>query len=131
MSLLEAAGRPPAAAYGLHVSSALFPNKYAFVAETVREVFGPHRFQEMEHPLAGAEDFSRVLQAVPGRTCSSGRAWATTPSRRPTTTLRWRPSTTACSPTARHCWPNSPPGVSPGETDRRPPSHPDAPREFP
>jgi amidohydrolase len=38
----------------------------AFVADTVRDVFGPGRFQHMEHPDPGSEDFSRVLQRVPG-----------------------------------------------------------------
>ncbi|MEV0563383.1 M20 family metallopeptidase [Dactylosporangium sp. NPDC050588] len=38
----------------------------AFVASTVRDVFGADRFQHMEHPDPGSEDFSRVLQRVPG-----------------------------------------------------------------
>jgi amidohydrolase len=37
-----------------------------FVAETVREVFGQERYTEMPEPNTGSEDFSRVLQAVPG-----------------------------------------------------------------
>ncbi|MET7399577.1 M20 family metallopeptidase [Dactylosporangium sp. NPDC005572] len=39
---------------------------YEFVADTVRDLFGAERFQHMEHPDAGSEDFSRVLQRVPG-----------------------------------------------------------------
>lgn len=37
-----------------------------FVARTVAEVFGQERWESMPHPSAGAEDFSRVLQEVPG-----------------------------------------------------------------
>jgi amidohydrolase len=39
---------------------------YEFAAATVREVFGEDRFQELENPITGAEDFSRVLDMVPG-----------------------------------------------------------------
>ncbi|THV29089.1 M20 metallopeptidase family protein [Glycomyces paridis] len=38
----------------------------AFVAETVREVFGEDRYTPMPEPVMGSEDFSRVLEAVPG-----------------------------------------------------------------
>jgi amidohydrolase len=67
--------REIAAAYGLRAEAEYvdeYPatvndaGEHAFLAETVREVFGPQRFAEMDNPLAGAEDFSRVLQAVPG-----------------------------------------------------------------
>jgi amidohydrolase len=37
-----------------------------FAAQTVRELFGPERFEWLENPNAGAEDFSYVLQEVPG-----------------------------------------------------------------
>jgi amidohydrolase len=37
-----------------------------FTADVVREVFGEERFQPLANPHAGAEDFSRVLEAVPG-----------------------------------------------------------------
>ncbi|MDH6134164.1 amidohydrolase [Kitasatospora sp. MAA4] len=37
-----------------------------FLADTVREVFGEERFRTMANPMTGAEDFSRVLDAVPG-----------------------------------------------------------------
>ncbi|MFS8479612.1 MAG: M20 family metallopeptidase [Micromonosporaceae bacterium] len=40
--------------------------EYQFAAETAREVFGEERFTELAHPMTGAEDFSRVLERVPG-----------------------------------------------------------------
>jgi hippurate hydrolase len=40
--------------------------EYAFAADTVREVFGEDRFQELANPFTGSEDFSRVLERVPG-----------------------------------------------------------------
>ncbi|MDT0309335.1 M20 family metallopeptidase [Streptomyces sp. DSM 44917] len=64
-----------AAAHGLEVDAAfhdLYPvtvndhDETAFAAETVREVHGRDRFAEMENPLLGAEDFSRVIAEVPG-----------------------------------------------------------------
>jgi len=64
-----------AAAHGLTAEVTLeeeFPvtvndeNEYAFVAETITEVFGSDRFHEMPDPMSGSEDFSRVLQRVPG-----------------------------------------------------------------
>lgn len=36
------------------------------VAETVRTLLGGDRLTEVEHPQAGSEDFSYVLQQVPG-----------------------------------------------------------------
>ena len=39
---------------------------YETVQRTVGELFGEQRFLRMPNPLAGAEDFSRVLQEVPG-----------------------------------------------------------------
>ncbi len=38
----------------------------AFAADTVRDVFGPQRYADLPHPSCGAEDFSRVLEEVPG-----------------------------------------------------------------
>jgi hippurate hydrolase len=38
----------------------------AFSADVVQEVFGDRRFQPLVNPHPGAEDFSRVLEAVPG-----------------------------------------------------------------
>ncbi|MFI8849399.1 M20 family metallopeptidase [Streptomyces sp. 891-h] len=67
--------RSIASAHGLH-AEVQFASRYpvtvndqrevGFVASTVREVFGEHRFQALAHPLTGAEDFSRVLEQVPG-----------------------------------------------------------------
>ncbi|HEY1571072.1 MAG TPA: M20 family metallopeptidase [Pseudonocardiaceae bacterium] len=39
---------------------------HEFVADTVRDVFGDERFTLMDNPEAGSEDFSRVLNEVPG-----------------------------------------------------------------
>ncbi|MGG7573891.1 M20 metallopeptidase family protein [Streptomyces sirii] len=64
-----------AAAYGVGVDAdfaEVYPvtvNDHAeadFAANTVREVLGEERFAPMTQPLAGAEDFSRVLAEVPG-----------------------------------------------------------------
>lgn len=64
-----------AAAHGLRAEVRFEPEypvtvnddtEFAFVADTVRDVFGPGRFEQMEHPDPGSEDFSRVLQRVPG-----------------------------------------------------------------
>jgi hippurate hydrolase len=37
-----------------------------FAAEVIREVLGEERYLEAAHPVAGSEDFSRVLEEVPG-----------------------------------------------------------------
>src|SRR5919198_3262691 len=42
------------------------PAMAAFAAEVAREVVGPGLAGPMEHPVMGAEDFSYVLQRVPG-----------------------------------------------------------------
>ncbi len=42
------------------------PAEYELAADTVQDVFGTARFQRLENPIAGAEDFSRVLATVPG-----------------------------------------------------------------
>jgi hippurate hydrolase len=64
-----------AAAHGLKVEARFeeeYPatvndaGEYAFVAETVREVFGDGRFVRQEYPEPGSEDFSRLLDRVPG-----------------------------------------------------------------
>ncbi|WP_329058758.1 M20 metallopeptidase family protein [Amycolatopsis sp. NBC_01480] len=64
-----------AAAHGLDVEVSYEPEYpltvnhaegHEFIAETVREVFGEERFTELPNPMTGAEDFSRVLQRVPG-----------------------------------------------------------------
>ncbi|WP_030162524.1 MULTISPECIES: M20 family metallopeptidase [unclassified Glycomyces] len=41
-------------------------NEAAFVAETVKDLFGEERYAQMPEPVMGSEDFSRVLEAVPG-----------------------------------------------------------------
>jgi amidohydrolase len=63
------------AGHGLHVE-AEFQEEYpvtvnddaqtAFVTGVVRDVFGADRFEPLAAPDPGAEDFSRVLDAVPG-----------------------------------------------------------------
>jgi metal-dependent amidase/aminoacylase/carboxypeptidase family protein len=37
-----------------------------FAADVVGEVFGDERYARMPNPVTGAEDFSRVLDSVPG-----------------------------------------------------------------
>lgn len=41
------------------------PQEVAYVQRHVEEVF-PGRWQEMEHPVGAAEDFSKILQRIPG-----------------------------------------------------------------
>ncbi len=80
-----------AAAHGLTVD-AHFRDQYpvtvndhaetAFAAEAVREALGEERFEPMPNPILGAEDFSRVIDAVPGAMLFLG---ATLPDRDPET----------------------------------------------
>jgi amidohydrolase len=42
------------------------PAEAAFQADTVGDLFGPESYLPMDYPEPGSEDFSRVLQAVPG-----------------------------------------------------------------
>ncbi|MGI5458419.1 M20 metallopeptidase family protein [Streptomyces sp. CA-249302] len=42
------------------------PVEHAFLADTVRETFGEEHFDPMPDPITGSEDFSRVLDRVPG-----------------------------------------------------------------
>ncbi len=42
------------------------PHQTDFVSEVIRDLFGDERHTTWEHPLAGSEDFSRVLTEVPG-----------------------------------------------------------------
>ncbi len=42
------------------------PDETAFAADTLSDLFGPDRHASLAHPLTGSEDFSRVLQRVPG-----------------------------------------------------------------
>ncbi|HEX9994969.1 MAG TPA: M20 family metallopeptidase [Acidimicrobiales bacterium] len=78
-----------AAAHGLEVD-ANYKTEYpltvndgteaAFAGEVAAELFGADRFAEMERPLTGSEDFSRVIEAVPGAMLFLG---ATPPDRDP------------------------------------------------
>src|SRR6185369_6720729 len=64
-----------AAAHGLQVE-ARYEQEYpvtvndaaeaAFTADAVRNTFGEERYFEMPTPVTGSEDFSRVLENVPG-----------------------------------------------------------------
>ncbi|WP_232668554.1 M20 metallopeptidase family protein [Pseudonocardia sp. TRM90224] len=38
----------------------------AFAADVIRELVGDDRYEELDKPISGSEDFSRVLAAVPG-----------------------------------------------------------------
>jgi hippurate hydrolase len=40
--------------------------EHAFLADTARDLFGDSRFEELSDPVMGSEDFSRVLERVPG-----------------------------------------------------------------
>lgn len=64
-----------AAAHGVEVEVELRPeypvtvnheNETTFARNAVTELFGPTAFARMANPLAGSEDFSRVLDRVPG-----------------------------------------------------------------
>ncbi|GAB3007192.1 M20 family metallopeptidase [Amycolatopsis acidiphila] len=52
---------------------------HEFAAETVREVFGEERFQPLVNPMTGSEDFSRVLDRVPGAFVFLGATFAEDP----------------------------------------------------
>ncbi|MGH3495072.1 MAG: M20 metallopeptidase family protein [Sciscionella sp.] len=54
--------------------------QHAFLADTVRETFGAQRFLDLPNPLTGSEDFSRVLDAVPGAFVFLGASKASDPS---------------------------------------------------
>lgn len=67
--------RSIAAAHGLRAEIEYLPeypvtvtddSETDFLADTVREVFGEERFRTLPNPIPGSEDFSRVLEAVPG-----------------------------------------------------------------
>jgi hippurate hydrolase len=42
------------------------PGQYAFAAGVATDLFGPDRVIELPSPIPGSEDFSRVLEEVPG-----------------------------------------------------------------
>jgi hippurate hydrolase len=55
----------------------------AFVDDTVREVFGEDRYQHLVHPNSASEDFSLVLQEVPGAYLFLGACSSTDPATAP------------------------------------------------
>jgi hippurate hydrolase len=64
-----------AAAHGLELEASverLFPAtvndpaRAVFLADRVRHLHGEERWLELPHPVTGSEDFSRILQQVPG-----------------------------------------------------------------
>jgi hippurate hydrolase len=50
------------------------PSMTAFALDVAREVLGPDAVRPMAHPVMGAEDFSMVLQRVPGAMVRLGMA---------------------------------------------------------
>jgi amidohydrolase len=50
------------------------PRRATDVADLVRERFGVERYAEMRDPLTSSEDFSRILQSVPGAVVFLGAA---------------------------------------------------------
>ncbi|HEV2633780.1 MAG TPA: M20 family metallopeptidase [Actinocrinis sp.] len=68
--------------YGLYPVTVNDQAAFETVRRTVRESFGEERFVTMANPMAGSEDFSRILQRVPGAMVFLG---ATTPGRDPAT----------------------------------------------
>lgn len=82
-----------AAAHGLEADVRFEPEypvtvndaaEFGFVRDTLTELFGADRFGEMPDPIAGAEDFSRVIAEVPGvmvflGAALEGRDWQTAP----------------------------------------------------
>lgn len=61
------------------------PAEAAFVADTVADTVGKDRFAELPHPQPAAEDFSRVIEEVPGvmvmlGACPPGRDHTSAPS---------------------------------------------------
>lgn len=46
----------------------------SFISDVVTDVFGPDRHHLMQNPLTGSEDFSRVLERVPGAMVFLGAA---------------------------------------------------------
>ena len=106
-----------AAAHGLTVS-AEFRDGYPvtvndeaetrFAAGVAAGLLGEERCLAQPNPMTGAEDFSFVLEQVPGAFLMLGRARrARTRPPRPTTTQPTPCSTTRCWPTARRSTPSS------------------------
>lgn len=80
---------------------------YDFAAATVRDVFGEERFQPLPNPVTASEDFSRVLDRVPGAFVFLGASPAENPETAPFNHSPSRCSTTAWSPTPQPCWQSS------------------------
>jgi hippurate hydrolase len=57
--------------------------EHEFAAATVRDVFGPDRFEDLADPMTGSEDFSRVLDRVPGAYVFLGACMGDDPSAAP------------------------------------------------
>ncbi|MGW7414366.1 M20 metallopeptidase family protein [Streptomyces sp. NPDC054863] len=75
--------RSVAAAHGLRAEIEYLPGypvtvtdgaETDFLTDTVREVFGEERFQPLPNPATASEDFSRILDAVPGSFAFLGAA---------------------------------------------------------
>lgn len=75
MQLIPQVAEAVAAAHGLTVEvergfgypvTVNDPDEFAFAQETIVELFGAQRWADMPHPEAGSEDFSFVLDEVPG-----------------------------------------------------------------
>jgi amidohydrolase len=58
-------------------------DEHDYVAHTVCEVFGEERFSHLDNPVTGSEDFSRVLQNVPGAYLFLGACTTDEPERAP------------------------------------------------
>ncbi|MEV4051940.1 M20 family metallopeptidase [Amycolatopsis sp. NPDC049688] len=59
------------------------PRETAFVTDTIGAVLGEHRFRRLADPLPGGEDFSRVLQRIPGAFVLLGAGDGTTDNHSP------------------------------------------------
>ncbi|MEU5266435.1 M20 family metallopeptidase [Amycolatopsis sp. NPDC021455] len=59
------------------------PLETAFAADTIGEVLGGDRFRHLADPLPGGEDFSRVLQRIPGAFVLLGAGDGTTDNHSP------------------------------------------------
>jgi hippurate hydrolase len=82
-----------ASAHGLEVDAQFLPEYPAtvndpvhtgFLADVVADVFGADRYQPMVSPQTGSEDFSRVLEAVPGCYTMLGATLDDDPAQAPT-----------------------------------------------
>jgi hippurate hydrolase len=60
------------------------PAEAGYVGDTVREVFGEERFVVLDNPFTGSEDFSRVLERVPGAYLFLGACRSDDPTSAPT-----------------------------------------------